>query len=125
SDILEQNTTNNTRFHRRDCWPLFSWRKGHDGNERLQVLSLLDPILPGYASIERIYDPVYALYREEHNAKNGDESRSILWNLYRSEKRGETRRQRAFFGLFQREKTVDRTKWRIFFIPFTTKGKTR
>jgi hypothetical protein len=124
SNLLEQNTTNNTSFHRRDFWPLFSWRKGHDGSERLQVLSILDPILPGYASIERIYDPVYALYREERNAKNGDESRSILWNLYRSEKRGETRRQRAIFGLFQREKTADRTKWRIFFIPFTTKAKT-
>ncbi len=123
SDILEENTTNKTSFHRRDLWPFFSWRKGHDGNEKLQVLSLLDPILPGYASIERIYDPVYALYREEHNAKNGDESRSILWNLYRSEKQGETRRQRALFGLFQREKTADHTKWRIFFIPFTTKGK--
>jgi hypothetical protein len=123
SDVRERNTTNKTTFHRRDFWPLFSWRKGHDGNERLQVLSLLSPILPGYASIERIYDPVYALYREEHNAKNGDESRSFLWNLYRSEKHGETRRQRALFGLFQREKTADRTKWRIFFIPFTTKAK--
>jgi hypothetical protein len=123
SDILEENTTNKTSFHRRDFWPLFTWRKDHQDNSRLQILSLLEPIFPGNKSVEQLYSPVYSLYREERNARTGDQSRSILWNLYRSEKQGETRRQRAFFGLFQREKTADRTRWRIFFIPFTTGHK--
>ncbi len=120
SDIREENTTNKTVFERRDCWPFFTWRKDRNDNSRLQVLSILEPILPGNKSVERIYSPIYSLYREEHNAVNGDASRSILWNLYRSEKEGKVRRQRAFFGMFQREKYEDRTRWRIFFIPFTT-----
>jgi hypothetical protein len=121
SDLLEQNTTNNTTLRKRDFFPLFTWRKDHQNNTRLQVLSIIEPVLPGNKSIERIYEPLYAFYREEHNGVTGDNSRSVLWNLYRSEKRGEIRRQRAFFGLFQREKNADRTKWRIFFIPFTTR----
>jgi hypothetical protein len=120
SDTIERNTTNKTSFQRRDFWPLFTWRKDHNNNTRLQILSILEPIIPGNKSIERLYSPVYSLYREEHNAANGNESKSLLWNLYRSEKEGEIRRQRALFGLFQREKTADRTRWRIFFIPFTT-----
>jgi hypothetical protein len=123
SEILEKNTTNNTSLHRRDFWPLFTWRKDHKDNSRLQILSLLEPILPGNKSVERLYSPVYALYRQERDAETGDESKSFLWNLYRSERQGETRRQRAFFGLFQREKNPDRTKWRVFFIPFTTRAQ--
>jgi hypothetical protein len=123
SDILEKNTTNNTSFHRRDFWPLFTWRKDHKNNTRLQILSILEPILPGNKSVERLYSPVYSLYREEHNGANGDQSKSFLWNLYRSERHGEIRRQRALFGLFQREKNADRTRWRIFFIPFITRTR--
>ena len=123
SDTIERNTTNNTSFQRRDLWPLFTWRKDHNNNTRLQILSLLEPLIPGNKSIERLYSPVYSLYREEHNARTGDESKSFLWNLYRSERVGEVRRQRALFGLFQREKQADRTKWRLFFIPFSTGKK--
>ncbi|HEV8540890.1 MAG TPA: hypothetical protein VGR78_00735, partial [Verrucomicrobiae bacterium] len=119
SDLIERNTTNHTELHRRDVWPLLTWRKDHNDNTRLQVLSILEPLLPGNKSIERVYSPVYSLYREEHNAKTGARSRSVLWNLYRSEHRAEMQKQSAFFGLFQREKNADRTKWRIFFIPFT------
>lgn len=123
SDTRQQNGTNHTLLHRRDLWPFFTWRKDEKNNTRLQVLSILEPILPGNKSVERVYSPIYSLYREEHNGTNGNESRSVLWNLYRSEKQGETRRQKAFFGLFQREKTAERTKWRVFFIPFTTHPK--
>jgi len=109
-------------MHRRDAWPLFTWRRDHDNSTRLQVLSIIEPLLPGNKSIERDYAPIYSIYREEHNGKTGESSRSVLRNLYRSEDGGETRRQSALFGLFHREKTADRTKWRIFFIPFATRG---
>jgi hypothetical protein len=122
SDLVERNTTNNTALRRRDFWPLFTWRKDHKNNERLQVLSLLEPILPNNKSIERVYSPAYSIYRQEQNATTGDSSRSFLWNLYRSEKVGETRRTSAIFGLFQREKIADRTRWRLFFIPFGKKA---
>ncbi|HTG43969.1 MAG TPA: hypothetical protein VK633_05495, partial [Verrucomicrobiae bacterium] len=45
SEIIERNTTNQTALHRRDFWPLFTWRKDHNNNSRLQILSILEPIL--------------------------------------------------------------------------------
>jgi hypothetical protein len=120
SDLVERNTTNMTALRRRDFWPLFTWRKDHKNHERLQVLSILEPILPNNKSIERVYSPVYSIYRQEKNGVNGNESRSFLWNLYRSERQDESRRASALFGLFQREKNPEGTNWRIFFIPFRT-----
>jgi hypothetical protein len=120
SDLVESNTAQNTALRRRDFWPLFTWRKDHKNNERLQVLSILEPILPNNKSIERMYSPAYSIYRYEKNGANGDRSRSFLWNLYRSERRGEVRRTSALFGLFQREKGPDATKWRVLFVPFRT-----
>lgn len=120
SDLVERNTTNQTALRRKDLWPLFTWRKDHQNHERLQVLSILEPLLPNNKSIERVYSPVYSIYRQEKNGENGNRSRSFLWNLYRSERAGEVQRTSALFGLFQREKTGDRQKWRLFFVPFTT-----
>jgi hypothetical protein len=120
SDLAERNTVQNTALRRRDFWPLYTWRKDHKGNERLQVLSILEPILPNNKSIERMYSPAYSIYRQEENGETGDRSRSLLWNLYRSEKRGEIRRTRALFGILNREKNGDQTTWRLLFIPFKT-----
>lgn len=123
SDLSEKNTTNQTVLRRRDFWPLFTWRKDHQDNERLQILSLLEPLLPNNSSIERMYSPVYSIWRSETNAKTGASNKSFLWNLYRDEKRRDYRKQVALFGLFQREKTAVRTRWRVFFIPFTTQDR--
>lgn len=123
SDLSEKNVTRNTALLRRDFWPLFTWRKDHKNNERLQVLAILEPLLPNNKSIERVYSPAYALWRSEKNGETGAVSRSLLWNLYRDERRAAYRKQVALFGLFQREKTAERTKWRLFFIPFSTGGK--
>lgn len=122
SDLVEENTVAKTALRRRDFWPLYTWRRDHRNHERLQVLAILEPILPNNKSIERVYSPFYALYRQEKNGVNGDSSRSLLWNLYRSDKRGETRKTSALFGLFQREKTAEGTNWRIFFIGKKPKG---
>jgi hypothetical protein len=118
SNTSEKDVTNNTVLLRRDFWPLYTWRKDHQNNTRLQVLSILEPILPNNKSIERVYSPAYALWRSEKNAVTGASSKSLLWNLYREEKRAGYEKRVALFGLFQREKTADRTRWRVFFIPF-------
>jgi hypothetical protein len=123
SDLKERDRTNHTALLRRDFWPLFTWRKDHQNHERLQVLALLEPLLPNNKSIERVYSPAYALWRSEKNPVTGASSKSLLWNLYREEKRGERSKHVALFGLFQREKTAERTKWRIFFVPFTTRAR--
>lgn len=123
SDLLERNTTNNTALHRRDFWPLFTWRRDHQNNERLQILSILEPLLPGNKSIERVYSPLWSIWRDERNGKTGARSQSLLWNLYRSDKKENYNKKSALFGLFQREKKAGETRWRIFFIPFTTGEK--
>jgi hypothetical protein len=123
SDLSERNTTNNTVFRWRDFWPLYTWRKDRNENTRLQVLALLEPLLPGNKNIERVYSPIYSLWRQEHNPKDQCSSKSLLWNLYRSEVRPDYIRQSACFGLFHRERTGTRTHWRLFFVPFNTGEK--
>ena len=123
SDLVEKNTVQGTALRRKDFWPLYTWRRDHKNHERLQVLSILEPILPNNKSIERVYSPFYALYRQEKNGETGDSSRSLLWNFYRSDKRGESRKTSALFGLFQREKRPEQTTWRLFFIPIRSPAK--
>jgi len=123
SDLVERDTTNNTAFHRRDFWPLFTWKKDRDDRSRLQVLAPLEPLLPTNKSVERSYSPVWSLWRQENNPRKNASSKSLLWNLYRSEERPEYSRQSVLFGLFHREKTAGRTHWRLLFIPFNTGEK--
>jgi hypothetical protein len=123
SDLSERNRTNNTVFRRRDFWPLYTWRKERNDSTRLQILAPLEPLLPSNKNVERVYSPVWSLWRQENNPKSGASSKSLLWNLYRSEKRPEYSRQSILFGLFHREKTAERTHWRLFFIPFNTGEK--
>ena len=67
-------------------------RRDHGGNERFQVLSLLSPILPENTSVQRLYEPLWALWRAEKNAQTGAKSQSLLWNLYRRETTPEVRK---------------------------------
>jgi hypothetical protein len=120
SDLSEKNTALGTRLHRIDLWPFFTWRKDHQNNERLQLLAIVEPFLPGNKSVERLYSPIYAFWRAEKNAKTGATSKSFLWNLYRSEQTADHNEQSALFGLFQRDRTKEKTKWRICFVPFST-----
>ena len=120
SDLIERDLTNNTALQRRDLWPLFTWRKDHQDKERLQVLAPLEPLLPNNKSIERLYSPVWSVYRQEENPLTGASSKSFLWNLFYCEHRPEERKHSFLFGMFQHHKTPERTRWRLFYIPFTT-----
>ena len=53
SDLVERNLETGAALHRVDFWPLFTFRRGLDGNERLQLLSILEPLIPNNKSIER------------------------------------------------------------------------
>lgn len=121
SDLSEKNTENGTEFRRKDFWPFYTWRKERDGSKRLQVLAPIEPILPGNKSIERVYSPVWSVWRSEFNAQTGDSSKSFLWNLFRCEHRATTRTHAALFGLFQHQRDAKGNHWRIAFIPFTTR----
>jgi len=82
-------------------WPFFSWHRDFNGNERLQVLAPVEPVLPGNRGIERNWSPLWSLWRAEDSAKTGATSRSLLWNLYRRETAPAHKKVSLLFGLFR------------------------
>jgi len=121
SDVQEQNTETEASRRRVDFWPFFEHRREFNGNERLQVLALLEPFLPGSHKIPRDYGFFYSLWRNEKNPKTGATSQSLLWNLYRKDSTPARQKVSAFFGLYQRERGIGGRHTRWFYLP-TGKG---
>jgi len=119
--VLEKNTETGGSSRRADFWPLFTTRRDFDGNKSLQILALLEPILPNNKSIERNYSPLWSLWRSKKNAKTGAASQSLLWNLYHRETGPEAKKLSLLFGLFKYQSTPHGSQWRLFYVPF---GKT-
>ncbi|MBI3879549.1 MAG: hypothetical protein HY301_05735 [Verrucomicrobia bacterium] len=122
SDLTEKNTTTGAVRRRTDVWPLFTAQRDLEGNERFQMLALLEPVLPTSKSIERNWSPVWSLWRSEKNAKTGAASQSLLWNLYRADATPDSRKCSLLFGLFQYQSDRDGQRWRLFYVPL---GKSR
>lgn len=85
SRTVELNTETRATKTRTDLWPLFTHQRNFDGRSRLQILALLEPILPASKSIDRNYSPLWSIWRSETNPKTGARFQSLLWNLYRQE----------------------------------------
>jgi hypothetical protein len=117
SDTTERNTEARTYRRRRDLWPLFTHRRDWDGSQRLQILSLIEPVLPNNKSIERNYSHLWSLWRDERNGRTGNRSQSLLWNLYRWEAREDERKMSALFGLVQCSSNANGSKWRFLYWP--------
>lgn len=117
SDLRETNRLRNTVLHRRDLWPLFTWRQDHEGRERLQALALLEPFIPNNKGIERAWSPLWSLWRAEHNPATQQSSQSLLWNLYRHDHTPDRRKVSLLFGLFQYQSAPDGRQWRILYLP--------
>ena len=117
SDLSEKNTATGAAFRRKDLWPLFTWRHELNGNERLQVLAPLEPLVPNNKSIERNWSPLWSLWRAEHNAQTGARSQSLLWNLYRHDEAGGAKKCSLLFGLIQYQSTPEGERWRWFHWP--------
>jgi hypothetical protein len=118
ANVTDKNTVTGQMRGRVDLWPLFAHRRDLNGNSRLQVLALLEPILPTNKSIERNWSPLWALWRSEHNAANGASSQSLLWNLYRRQTTATTKKCSLLFGLFQYSSVAEDKRWRLFYVPF-------
>ena len=121
SDISEKNTDTGTARIRRDFWPFYTYIRGHEGNERLQVLSILEPLLPNNKSVERSYSPLWSIWRSEKNKATGAKSQSLLWNLYRRDATPESKKSSLLFGLVQYESGRAGKRWKIFYVPFGAK----
>ena len=123
SDITEKNLETDSALHRVDFWPLFTFRRDLEGKQRLQILALLEPLLPNNKSIERDYSPIWSIWRAEKNPLTHASSQSLLWNLYRRDVSDSTRKCSLLFGLFQYESVPDGKRWRLFYFPFGTAKK--
>ncbi len=117
SDIMEKNTTSGDYRHRVDFWPFYTKRHDLNGDERLQVLSLIEPFTPASKSMERDWSPLWSLWRSERSLKTGATSQSLLWNLYRRDTTPTSKKCSLFFGLIQYQSTPDGSKWRWFYVP--------
>ena len=124
SDLIEKNEETGTALQRTDLWPLFTARRDHDGNERLQLIAPLEPFLPNNKSIERNYSPLWSIWRSEKNAKTGAAGQSFLWNLYRHDTTPETRKCSLLFGLFQYQSSLESKRLRLFYVPVFQTRKT-
>jgi hypothetical protein len=120
SDIVEKNLDANVALHRVDCWPFFTFRRDLEGKQRLQILALLEPILSNNKSIERNYSPLWSIWRAEKNPKTDASSQSLLWNFYRRDITGASKKCSLLFGLFQYQSAPEGKSWRLFYIPFGT-----
>jgi hypothetical protein len=117
SDLIEKNTARKTAKHRTDLWPLFTARRGHDGSERLQIFAPLEPLIPENEHIERLYSPIWSIWRSEKNGKTGAYSESFLWNLYRRDETKTEKKMTFLFGLFQYCADENGKHLRLFYIP--------
>jgi hypothetical protein len=122
SDIKEQNTETGRSFRRKDFWPLFTSRTDFEGNHRLQILSILEPVLPNSKSIERNYSPLWSLWRSERTEHGEAVDQSLLWDLYRRRVTPESKKISLLFGLFKYQSTPNGKPWRVLGMPL---GKTK
>ena len=116
-NTLEKNLLTGAEKRRVDMWPFFQWHRDAKGSERLRVLALLEPVLPDQRGIERNWAPLWSLWRADDNATTGCQSRSLLWNLYRSERTPTAKKTSLLFGLFQYNDDGATEKLRLFYCP--------
>ena len=117
SDITEKNTETGEALHRIDFWPFFTSRRDLDGNQRWQILSILEPLLPNNKSIERNYSTLWSLWRSEKNRGTGSTSQSLLWNLYRHESATGSKKYSLLFGAFQYQSNAEGKRMKLFYVP--------
>ncbi|HEY3863201.1 MAG TPA: hypothetical protein VGO59_15070 [Verrucomicrobiae bacterium] len=118
SDTVERNTQSHDFKRRVDVWPFYSYHRELDGKRRTQVLAVLEPFLPNNRTIVREYSQVWSFWRAEKNPQTGATSQSLLWNLYRHERVGKSKKASLLFGLFQYQSSPEGGHWRIFYHNF-------
>lgn len=121
SDTRMRSTETGRELRRKDLWPFFLYRHELNGNERLQVLALIEPFFPLNPGIARDYGPFYSIWRAEKNPTTQAQSQSLFWNLYRRESAPGTKKISLLFGLFQYESSPSGSRWRVCYIPGTSR----
>lgn len=113
----DQNTETGKTKRRIDLWPLFQYHCAFDGSTRLQILALIESLVPDNRGITRNWSPVWSIWRSENNAVTQANSQSFLWNLYRRDASPGAKKISFFFGLYQYQSDSKTKKLRLFYIP--------
>jgi hypothetical protein len=116
-NTVEKNTETGAEKRRVDLWPFFTWHRDFNGGSRLQILALIEPVLPGNPGIERNWSPLWSIWRSENNPKSNASSQSLLWNFYRRDTTATSKKCSLLFGLFQYQSDSEMRKIRLFYIP--------
>jgi hypothetical protein len=124
SDTVERNTETHDFKRRVDFWPFYSYRRDLDGTRRTQVLAILDPLFPNNRTMSREYSPIWAFWKEEKNPRTSATSQSLLWNSYRHESVGTSKKASLLFGLIQYQSSSDGGHWRLCHLNMGGKGAT-
>ena len=114
---VEKNTATGKEKKRLDLWPLLTWHKDFNGNERLQIFAPFEPAVPNNRGIENNWSPLWSLFRAEDNLQTGAASRSVLWNLYRRDSAPGQKKVSLLFGLFQYQSDRESRRTRLFYVP--------
>jgi len=117
ANTVEKNTATGAEKRRVDALPFFTFHRDFNGNRRLQILALLEPVLPGNRGIERNWSPLWSIWVSENNPRTGASSQSFLWNLYRHESTPTARKCSLLLGLFQYQSDPESKRLRLFYIP--------
>lgn len=116
-NTTEKNLDTGKEKRRVDAWPFFTWHRDFNGNNRLQILAPIEPVLPNNRGIERNWSPLWSIWRSENNPKSGAHSQSLFWNLYRRDTTPASRKCSLLFGLFQYQSDAETKSIRLFYIP--------
>jgi hypothetical protein len=121
SDTVERNTQSGEFKRRVDFWPFYTFHRDLNGDRRLEAMALVEPLFPNNRSVTREYSQVWAFWRTEHNARTGDATQSLLWNLYRRETNARAKKFSLLFGLLQYQSTTRGASWRVAYCNFGKK----
>jgi hypothetical protein len=116
-NMVEKNTATGVEKRRVDAWPFFTYHRDFNGNNRLQILALVEPAVPNNRGVERNWSPLWSLWVSENNPKTGASSQSFLWNLFRHESTPTSKKCSLLFGLFQYQSDTEMKRLRLFYIP--------
>ncbi len=116
-NVTEENVDTGDKRRRVDLWPLFDYHRDFNGNKRLQILALIEPVLPNNSGVERNWSPLWSLWQSQSNPKSGAASQSLLWNFYRRDTAPTSKKCSLLFGLFQYQSDSETKKLRLFYVP--------
>jgi hypothetical protein len=122
-DSYEANTETGKEKSRLSAWPFFIYHRDFNGSRRLQIVALLEPILPDNTGIERNWSPLWSLWRSEKNPQTAASSQSLLWNTYRHDQTPTSNKCSLLFGLFRYQSGIDGKKVSVLFIPLINSHK--